>query len=893
MTLAPNQTLLHYRLVEKIGEGGMGVVWKALDTTLDREVAIKFLPDAFAADPDRLARFEREAKLLASLNHPGIAAVYGLHEIAGDESIRFIAMELVPGEDLAERLAGGALETNIAIDVARQIADALEAAHEQGVIHRDLKPANVKLTPDGKVKVLDFGLAKAFAADASGGSSISLSLSPTVTSAGTMAGTLLGTAAYMSPEQARGHAVDRRADIWAFGAVLYEMLTGRSPFQGDTITDVLAAVVREDPDWSRLPADLPPRIVELLKRCTERDVRRRLRDIGEARILLEDPASREATPPGDAPAEAKERRPYGPLLSIAVVLAAALGAAATWWLSPTAGTVSHGPRVLALELDHSLAHGGLLGRAFSISRDGSRFAYTSMQGAQTSLHLRKLDEPTSRPLPGTDGAGDPFFSPDGRWIAFFASGQLKKVAISGGLPVTLCSAPGIPQGAHWGEDGHIVYATSIGTGLFRVSSEGGAPDAIESGVGRGVVAWPFLIPGGTEALITVDGPVDNQPGPHIATLDLESGALEVIAQGTGARLLSTGHLVYMAEETLLAMRFDAATAKPIGSAVSLRQPVGVWGGTLWMSVSDGGDLYYRPNDRTVTAQLVWVDRAGSVTPVIDRLGGFIGPRISPDGNRIAYVTDLSTQGDVWVHDLVRGSDSRISFEGFDTYPAWHPSGESLIWASDKNTGFDIYSRPVDGPGGEERLTESVEVEIPMDWSPDGKEILYYEVASSETQRDVKLLDRNGEVVDLVASTHNERAPSFSPDGRFYAYVSDESGRDEVYVRAYPDTGNRWMVSSAGGVEPRWGHDGTELFYRNAEAMMLVETETEHEFRAGRPQVLFRGPFALDNFANANYDVSADGQRFIMVQSKESGMVNVRVVLNWFAELERQFRDTDR
>ncbi len=575
------------------------------------------------------------------------------------------------------------------------------------------------------------------------------------------------------------------------------------------------------------------------------------------------------------------------------MLLVGLSSVVVWWLSPRADNASREPRALALELDQPIAHGGLLGRPFAVSRDGTRFVYTTMNGANTSLAVRDLHEPNSRPLPGTEGAGDPFISPNGKWVAFFASGQLKKVAVSGGLPVSLCLAPGVPYGASWGTEGHIVFATSIGSGIYRVSSDGGEPELTAVDVQRGVVRWPVALPGGTKVLVSLNGPIDDQPGPHVGTIDTESGDIEVIAQGTGARLLADDRLVFLAGDSLIAMPFDSAAGKPTGPAVAIRLSVGEWQGQLWMSVSDSGDLYYRPNNPMDSSQLVWVDRLGSATPALDRRGGFIGPRLSPDGSRIAYVTYLSTMGDVWVHDLVRGSDHRMSFDGFDTYPAWHPSGKSLIWASDKNTGFDIYMRPVDGPGDEVRLTNSASVEIPMALSPDGEEVLYYEVTSSETQRDVKVLNRDGEVIDLVASKFNERGPAFSPDGRFYAYVSDESGSDEVYVREYPDSGTRWMVSSGGGVEPRWSPKGGELFYRSNDAMLAVAIETDPAFRADRPQELFRGMFALDSFGNANYDVTADGQRFIMVQSKETGGDVLRVVLNWFTELERQFDDAVR
>ena len=880
------RTLGHYEVSEPLGAGGMGEVYRARDTRLEREVAIKVLPADFASDPERLARFEREAKLLASLNHPNIAAIYGLEDRDG---VRFIAMELVEGETLGERIGrSGRLEMAEVLEIARQIAEALEAAHERGVIHRDLKPANVKITADGKVKVLDFGLAKALAVDGSTAEiSPDISNSPTVAAA-THAGVILGTAAYMSPEQARGKPVDKRADIWAFGCVLYEMLCGCRPFAGDTTSDTLAAVLTSAPDWSRLPAETPAPIRRLLRRSLEKNLKLRLPDIAMARLEIDEAV---ATPAADVaragpPPHARGRRrlvPWG-----LTALFAAIAAVAVWMGPPPAAPPPPERLVVALPPGQELSLGELgVVNPVALSPDGQLLVYTAAerQTGTTRLFLRPLGQFVDRPIEGTEGAQAPFFSPGGDWIGFFANEALWRVRVAGGPPVKICDTRVLFPSASWGPDDTIVFSHYT-FGLYRVSANEGvleqltSPDAAAGEVRHFA---PQILPGGGGgALFTIA----SDEGSAAAILSLASNDWsEVLDNAESARYVHSGHLVYAQSGALRAVPFDLARGETRGSSVPLHDSVPHLAGlgAAHFAVSDSGTLAYPPADGGATnTRLVWVDRQGQATPIVDDPAPFFGPRVSPDGGQIA----VTVGPDVWVYDVERGTPTVLTTDGFNIQPVWDPSGRLTFSAvrADPAAFFDLHSVAVDRGAGPELLLAREGRQFPSSWSPDGNVLVFFE--STMAGGDIAVLE-NGTVRSLLASrSYSEYSPVFSPDGRWIAYVSDESGREEVYVTRYPGPASSQPISVNGGREPVWSRDGRELFYRKGDLLMAVSVEsTNSTFTSGSPQVLFQGRYALMDRGGVAYDVARDG-RFVMLQPLEVTSPGINVVLHFVEELKR-------
>jgi serine/threonine-protein kinase len=889
MSLEAGQTLSHYRLIEKIGEGGMGVVWKALDTTLDREVAIKFLPEGFTGDPDRLARFEREAKLLAAMNHPSIAAVYGLHE---HEGIRFIAMEFVPGETLADRLMRGALPLNEAFELAQQVADALEAAHESGVIHRDLKPANIRVTADGTVKVLDFGLAKTVDGPVGGDPSST----PTITSGGTAAGMILGTVAYMSPEQARGKPLDRRTDIWSFGCLLYEMLTGHRCFGGETASDTLARILEREPDRKLLPRETPATIRATLQRCLVKDPRRRLRDVGEFRIALEDRHTAAAQA-----VETPQHRLFGRALpwiiaTLMTICAVVVGLMA---LRP-ASTPREGSARLVVSLpeNHQLAVADET--SLAISPDGSRLVYaaSSPPGSPPRLYLRELDSYEAVPIPGTEDAQGPFFSPDGRWLGYFADSRLYRIALEGGAPLEICHVGQYVPGASWGDDDMILFADSPDSGLLRVPAAGGTPErlttpAIEDGeISHG---WPHHLPDGENVLFTLR----SSEGTSVALLSLRTGERRVLAKGIGgAKYLLPGYVVFARFEGLAVMQFDPARQDTAVEPVILLDDVytipNVKGtGMAAFDVSDTGVLVYvGGGSEAGLNQLVWIDRDGGSRQAFEEPGGYEWPRISPDGRKVA-VTNRTLEGgiDVWVLDIARDARSRLAVEGNAILPAWTPDGKRIAFASVRGGSpvANVYWRAADGSGETTSLVESEHPRFPRDWSPDGGSLAMVEW-HPETMRDILMLDAggSGDVVPLIATPFDEYSPIFSPDGRWLAYVSDESGRYEVYVESVPRGRGRWLVSSGGGTEPLWSADGRELFYRNGDALIAVPVRSTPTFSVGAPSVLFERRLKNGIYGTLSYDITDDGREFLMIERRLDLVPNqLHVVLGWDEELRHR------
>jgi serine/threonine-protein kinase len=908
MTPEPGKTLLHYRLAEKIGEGGMGVVWKARDTTLDRDVAIKILPPEFQQDPDRPARFQREAKLLAQLNHPHIASIYGLHEAEG---IRFISMELVPGEDLSQRLKRGPLPLDAALEIAHQIAEALETAHEQGVIHRDLKPANIKLGAENQVKVLDFGLAKAFESDASSPDARA-SLSPTLTSAGTRAGMLLGTAAYMSPEQARGHAVDKRADIWAFGAVLYELLTGKQAFHGETISDSLAAVLKLEADLSLLPADTPEAVRRLLGRCLEKRPKQRLRDIGEARIRVEEALGRSEPAasiagaaldaiPAAVDASATAAAPPGrssllPWILCAVAIVAAVAA----FLLPRGPAPSPQPvmRVEMVMSEDSLS--SVPGMTAVLSPDGTRMAYVA--GDDDRIHVRMADQLEGTPLSGTGGAWQPFFSPDGEWIGFFAEGKLKKVSVFGGAPLTLCGVED-RRGGTWGPDGTIVFAPDTTSGLYRVPDTGGEPEELtvpDKEKRERSHRWPHFLPGGNAVLFTAQEQGTSFDEARIEVLDLRTMERKVLQPGGSyAAYVPTGHLVYVHEGTLFAAPFDASSLELEGSPGPVLEEVfsDPRNGGAHYQVSAAGHLLYRtggPASRSLT--LSWIDREGIRTAALAEPKDYSGLSLSPDGTRL--LTGLigeSTNSDLWIHDFGRDTLSRLTFhDQRDFLGVWTPDGQRIVFSSLRDADVpNLHWKRADGTGEVERLTESENAQYVSEVTPDGKFLLYSE-EFPETGFDIVLLPLAGERQPSVflRTPFVEVRARVSPDGRWVVYSSNESGAYEIYVRPFPDGQGKWQISTGGSNgPPAWSPDGSELFYRNNDDLMVVDVSTEgSRFVAGKPRLLVeRGLGGVR--PRRNWDVHPDGRRFIVIDRDDEDTASdegrVTLVVNWFDELRRR------
>jgi Tol biopolymer transport system component len=884
--MIPSGTYLGaYEVVKVIGEGGMGQVYQAHDTKLGRDVAIKILPEAFAHDTDRLARFQREAKILASLNHPNIATIYGLEQSNGTH---FLIMELVTGETLADRIKReGAVPVEEALKIAVQIAEALEAAHEKGIIHRDLKPANVKVTAEGKVKVLDFGLAKAFAGDTADSNP---SQSPTLSRAATMQGVLLGTAAYMSPEQARGKAIDRRTDIWAFGCVLYELLTGKQTFEGEDITEILAAVVKTEPDWQVLPSVTPTKVRDLLRRCLQKDRTLRMQAAGDVRIeILEALANPAVMQLKATPARGWRRAiPLSITAPIAAALLIVVGILA-WMLKPAPLAPSLNPAHVQIVLPPGdrLSTNNV---ELALSADGTKLAYIALHEGVQQVYVRALDAQEAHAIPGTEGAFNPFFSPDGQWIGFFAQGKMKKVPIGGGAPLTLCDAGSTNGGASWGPDGTIVFSPSAqsgAAGLSRVPAAGGEAKILTiPDIAKGEYShrYPQILPGGKAVLFTALNGFGWDES-RVELLRLDTGERRVLIRGghTG-RFLPTGHLIYYRSGALLAVPFDLSRLEvtsntPVTVADGVLQSGGAVGAAY--TVSAAGVLAYMPAAaRQFERRLVWVDRQGTIEPLAAPTRAYVQAALSPDGQRVA-VSITSGTDELWLYDLQRGSLTRLAFEqASNLEPVWTPDGRRIAYRNNRTGNWNLYWRPVDGSGSEERLTTSDHNEIPFSWSPDGKVLAFTETNPSTSDVWMLPLESDRKPEPFLKTPFTNFGPHFSPDGRWLAYASDESGGTQVYVQSYPGPGRKWQISTDGGNAPQWNPKGRELFYRNGNKAMVVDVTTSPTFSAGKPRVLYDGPAGV---------VSPDGQRFLAVQAvdPEQPPTQINVVLNWFEELKRR------
>jgi Tol biopolymer transport system component len=898
LALTLGARLGHFTIVRLLGTGGMGEVYEARDAKLGRSVAVKVLSDPVLQSPDHLARFEREARLLASLNHPNIATIYGIEEADG---VRFLVLELVPGETIADLLKKGSMDVAKALSLFRQVAEALETAHESGVIHRDLKPANVKVTPVGQVKVLDFGLAKAFADPASSADGTLETL--TRHEDLTREGRILGTPAYMSPEQARGKAVDRRTDVWAFGCCLYEALTGRRTFEGETHTDRIAAILSRDPDWGALPPQTPPRIRDLLRRCLQRDPQRRLRHIGDARIEIEEALAEPAgsAPSAAAPAPKLEPRwrrvlPWGLAVAagvVAVALFQARGRSAPA-ASPLMRFAIALPPTAPLDLgEHT---------ALAFSPDGKQLVYVASDQLGRSpagapqLYVRVMDRLEARPIAGTEGAAGPFFSPDGQWIGFFAVADraLKRVSIAGGAPLTVCDVSPVVRGASWAPDDTIVLAPTQASELYRVPASGGKPQpltTLDKTTGEQAHLWPEVLPGGKAVIFTVKT-AESFDEARIAVQPLgRPGKPKILIRGGAhARWAPSGHIVYARAGELLAVPFDLERLEVRGAPLQVAQGVSMdpRTGAAHFALSSSGTLAYVPGGAGgIARSLLWVDRRGNARPITETRRAYLHPALSPDGQRLAVTIEGASQ-DIWVDDLSRGTLTRLTFEADEEInPVWTRDGARLA-LSIIRPGRDpaLFWAPADGSGPPEPLLEAGPARFPTSFSPRDR-VLAYTEEQGRGIADVWLLplDDRAHPRPFLSAPFQESAATFSPDGAWIAYVSNESGRNEVYVQPYPGPGAKRQISTEGGTSPVWAASGRELFYRNGDAMMSVGVTTRPRFSAGSPQVLFRGSYeepARTDWSR-NYDVAPDGQRFAMIRGEETAPAQIYVVLSWLEE----------
>ena len=874
MSLTPGEKLGPYEVIVQIGAGGMGEVYRARDTRLGRDVAVKVSAERFNE------RFEREARLVASLNHRNICSLF-------DVGPNFLVMELVEGPTLAERISEGAIPLEESLHIAAQIADALEAAHESGIVHRDLKPGNIKIKPDGTVKVLDFGLAKV-----GGTYATSSDQSPTISMAATQAGMILGTAAYMSPEQARGRAVDKRADIWAFGAVLYEMVTGRQLFRGEDLSETLASVIMKEPDLE----PVPPKVRRVLRRCLEKDPTKRLRDISGVALLLEQEAPAPSTA-GKTPG----RQWLWPAVAAGVtVVAAVLGAG--WYRARPAESalkplvrlnVDLGPNV-------SLTSSVTGGARIILSPDGQRLAYIS----QARLFSLRLDQPGATELAGTEGAYGAFFSPDGRWLAFFAGGKLKKVSVDGGAAVILCDASA-GRGGAWGPDGNIIASLSGIGPLSRIPDAGGTPTAVtEVTQGETVHRWPQILPGGGAVMFTANSATTGFDTASIKILSLADGETKVVKQGgTYGRIVGTRtgrtYLTYVNQNTLFGAPFDLDTLEVTGSAVPVLEGIGsLPSGTVEMDVSADGTLIYRGLAAGGLLTLQWMDKAGTLQPLVAKPGMYGRPSVSPDGKQIAMEIGGPSGSDIWVYDPRRDNMSRLTFGGgSNVSPLWSPDGRYIVY---QDTGGMSWVR-ADG-SAPQPLVRSNSLPFPWSFTSDGTRLGYLE--SGKGGYDLWTLPLEGDPVSgiragkpevFLNSDFDERYASFSPDGRWLAYASNETGTSEVYVRPFPDKGGKWQVSNVGGAAyPMWSRTAPELFFETADANIMVAAYTVKNgaFVSDKPRQW--SPTALVNLVNSskNFDLAPDGKRIVALMPVEteddSGARNhVTFLFNFLDELERR------
>jgi eukaryotic-like serine/threonine-protein kinase len=896
------KTISHYRILEKLGGGGMGVVYKAEDTKLGRFVALKFLPEEFAQDRQALERLRREARAASALNHPNICTIYDIEESGGE---LFLAMELLEGQTLKHRMAEKPFAVEPLLDLGAQIADALDAAHAKGIVHRDIKPANIFVTDRGHAKILDFGLAKVRQPHKipEGVGMSQLSTAGASEENLTSPGTALGTVAYMSPEQALGQEeIDGRTDLFSLGVVLYEMAAGRLPFQGTTSVAIFDAILHKAPvALARLNPELPVELERIIEKALEKDRKLRYQSAAEIRTdllrLKRDTGSGRVTTAEPAAAAKGIRSPgrQGLILSVgSLLLGAAITGLAIWNLRPAPAppprTVSR--YVITLPSGQQLA-GLNNGISVALSPDGTHLAYAATQGGAQQLYLRALDSLETKPIPGTEGAFNPFFSPDGQWIGFFAGDKLKKVSVSGGAAQSLADAPQ-HRGASWGSQGMIVYATNSPGVLQQVPDAGGTPHPVTRlEKGETDHGWPEFLLGGKAVLFAAGMAANDWTNAQVAVVSTGTGERRnLVPGGTHPGYAPSGHLVYAQGGSLIAVPFDAKRLTATGAAVPVVEGVlSPSSGAAQYSVSATGALVYvQGSVQSAQSRLVLVKRDGTEQPLAAPARAYKFPHLSPDGRRLAVpIEEQQTQ--IWLYDLARETLTRLTFEGNDNIlPVWTPDGKHVAFRSNKEGPENIYWQLADGSGGLERLTTSEYTNSPNSWSPDGQ-LLAFSESSPTTGTGIWVLRLSDHKAQpFLRTAFSVTAARFSPDGHWLAYVSNESGRNEIYVQPYPGPGGKWQISTDGGKEPVWNPNGRELFYRSGDKMMAVEIATQPGFAAGNPRMLFEGQYVLFPAAGPNYDVTPDGQRFLMlkpVEQAQSAPTQINVVLNWFEELKRR------
>jgi len=911
------RTLGHYEILALVGAGGMGQVYRARDRKLDRDVALKTLPAEFSEDPERMRRSEREAKLLASLNHPNIAAIYHLQE---SDDVRCLILEFVEGETLAKTLKRGPLPMAEALEISRQIADALEAAHEQGIVHRDLKPGNVMRSADSNVKVLDFGIAKMLAPQT--GASVQASIDSA------SEGIVLGTLSYMSPEQARGRPIDKRTDIWSFGCVLYELLTGRHAFHGETTADTLTAILEREPDWLALPKNVPDKVRDLLRRCLQKDVRQRLRDIGDARIQIGEAAQEALSPilkrvdsvaasesaghPGSVAVAKSSNRWVMPILA-SLVIALAL----------VSFYVSRQPKAPVRYFQIGIQPADYLDRisqgfnlrpwitSMALSQDGTLLVFSAARGTASQLYARRLDQPEATPIPGTEEGVAPFFSPDGQWIGFWEGNNFKKVPLSGGPATVIAEAHATTPRATWANDGTIFFGSNAS--IFRISSGGGTPTAVitfDQAKGERYIL-PEVLPSGRALIFTT---LLNTAESRIEVQRLDTGERHTLLSGAAdARYVPTGHLVYMKTGTLMAVPFDLERLQITGAPVALIENVmqavnapNTNRETLQgqFAVSNSGTLLYLPGGIYSNPQFLpmWVHRDGQTKPLAAApTQSWIGVRLSPDGSHFAAAVRGSKpfSADIWVCDIVRATSTRLTFEGNETWPVWSADGEWVAYASNKSGVRNIFMAKADASGKVERLTTSPYPQSPSSWSARGNLLAFLEFHDGKTQIWVLPVDGDRKPRLFLESSFTLSYPEFSPDAHWITYTSTESGREEVYVQAYPGPGPKTLLSTAGasGAEPLWTANGREIIFVNWPKFFSVRISSVNPLRVETPRLLFESREHFRATPIRGWDSSPDGQRFLLLHVQESAppkpVTQIYAILNWTEELKRRVRSNTK
>jgi eukaryotic-like serine/threonine-protein kinase len=902
-----------YQIIELIGSGGMGEVYRARDTRLRRDVALKVLPERFSEDEERLSRFTREAQLLASLNHPNIAAIYGIEQSAGRMAL---VLEYVQGDTLGERIRKGVMPTGEALRVALQIAEALEAAHGKTVIHRDLKPANIKITPEGVVKVLDFGLAKMLGDEPTAASD--LSESPTVLSAAT-GGILLGTPGYMAPEQVRGKPADSRADIWAFGIVLSEVLSARRMFEGETVGDTLAKILEREPDWNQLPAATPAPVRKLLERCLKKNPKERLQAIGDARTLLQEWIAHP-----ESLAERWENTAYPLWTKILIWAAAPLMFAAGFFLRTPSGP----PAPAVSQFQFSLPAGQALTHnyrhAVELSPDGRRIAFvanTLGPPAQRQLYVRTLDQWDAVAIPGTERAQNPFFSPDGQWLGFQQGQQIRKVAIAGGTPTVLVENLNVGQGADWatpgitwGKNGAVVFAKALGTGLSVVPDTGGEPQeftTLNAEAAEASHRLPHFLPDGSGVLFTVirfSTVTPDWKRAQVWVKSIKTGERKLLIENAMDARYVDGALIFARQAKLFAVRFDLATLSVAGTPVAVLDGVThslygnaaiTWTGAAQFSVAENGSLFYAPGsiEPPLLSSLVWIDRSGNATPITGmRPTLHFAARVSPDGKRIGF-GELYVNKDIWVFDIARGTEDRATYEGQNAFSIWSPDGARMAFRSDRTGPLRIYLTTDANARNVVDLTMGP-FDVPSSWTPDGKTLLFtrgFSATGGNTDIYAVSVDAPNKVQAVVATPASESFPELSPDGKWLAFCSDETGRPELYVQPYPGPGKRVTITSEGAQDPAWSKNSNELFYRSGNRMMSVRFKASDEFMPDKPIMLFQQPsLGGGTTVRATYDVAPDGRFLFNQQISEPAQERaqkifpsvLRFVLNWTEATQR-------